>query len=129
MNKILIVDDVPGWVRFHKSNIEYLNLPDTEIDTAFSAKEGLSKIEANIDNPFNVIFTDLQMESDFLPKSAGEWFVEQIQTYKYYNNSKIIIVSASPQIERIAQKHNTAFIPKTVIRNADAEIYKNFFKG
>lgn len=72
MNKILLVDDVPGWVRFHKTNLEYLNLPNTEIDTAYSAKEGLAKIEANIDAPFTAIFTDLQMESDFLPKYAGE---------------------------------------------------------
>ena len=84
MNKILIVDDVPGWVRFHTNNIEYLNLPDIEIDSAYSAKEGLAKIEANIDNPYNVILTDLQMESDFLPKSAGEWFIEQIKTYSKY---------------------------------------------
>lgn len=128
MNKILIVDDVPGWVRFHKNNIEYLNLPDTTVDTAFCAKEGLAKIEANIDEPYTVIFTDLQMESDFLPKSAGEWLVEQIQTYKYYNNSKIVIISASPRIEYIAGKHKVDFISKTVVRNAEAEIYKNFLE-
>ena len=67
MKKILVVDDVPGWVRFHKTNLEYLNLPDIEIDEAFSAREALSKIESSIDNPYCTIFTDLQMESDFLP--------------------------------------------------------------
>jgi hypothetical protein len=67
------------------------------------------------------------MESDFLPKLAGEWLVEQIKTYdKYYKNTKIIIVSASPNIERIAQKYKVLYIPKTVIRNAEAEIYRGF---
>ena len=127
MKKVLIVDDVPGWVRFHKTNIEYLNMPDIQIDEAYSAKEAITKIESSIDNPYCAIFTDLQMESDFLPKLAGEWLVEQIKTYdKYYKNTKIIIVSASPNIERIAQKYKVLYIPKTVIRNAEAEIYREF---
>lgn len=126
MNKILLVDDVPGWVRFHQNNIEYLNLPETEIETAYSAKDGLAHIEANIDLPYTAIFTDLQMESDFLPKYAGEWLVYQIKTYKEYKNSKIIIVSASPQIEHIAKQYGVEFIPKPTIRNADSSIYKKY---
>jgi len=129
MKRILIVDDTPGWVRFHKNNIEYLNLPDIEIDEAFSAREALSKIETAIDNPYDIIFTDLQMESDFLPYLAGEWLVKQIKTYdKYYKNTKIVIVSASPNIELIAKRNEVLYIPKTVIRNAEAEIYKEFIE-
>lgn len=129
MSKILIVDDVPGWVRFHQNNIEYLNLEDIEIDTAYSAKEGLAKIEANIDKPYNIIFTDLQMESDFLPKLAGEWFIEQIKTYsKYYKDTKIAIISASPVIERIAKNYGVEFISKIDLRNSDANIYKKFLE-
>ena len=127
MKKILIVDDVPGWVRFHRTNIEYLNIDNLQIDEAFCAKEAVSKIESSIDNPYCTIFTDLQMESDFLPKLAGEWLVEQIKTYdKYYYNSKIVIVSASPNIELIAKRNEVLYIPKTVIRNSDAEIYRAF---
>ncbi len=127
MKKILIVDDVAGWVRFHQNNIEYLNLEDIEIDTAYSAKEGLAKVEANIDTPYNIIFTDLQMESDFLPKLAGEWFIEQIKTYsKYYKDTKIVIISASPRIERIAQNYGVDFISKIDLRNSDANVYKKF---
>jgi len=129
MKRILIVDDTPGWVRFHKNNIEYLNLPDIEIDEAFSAREALSKIETAIDNPYDIIFTDLQMESDFLPYLAGEWLVKQIKTYdKYYKNTKIVIVSASPNIELIAKRNEVLYIPKTVLRNAEAEIYKEFIE-
>lgn len=128
MKRVLIVDDVPGWIRFHKNNIEYLNIADLEIDTASCAKEGVAKIESSIDNPYCTIFTDLQMESDFLPKLAGEWFVEQIKTYKYYNNSRIVIVSASPSIQRIAERNGVLFLPKTVVRNSDAEIYRQFIE-
>lgn len=124
--KVLIVDDVPGWVRFHQNNIEYLNL-DVVVETAYSAKAGLTRVEASIDDPYDVIFTDLQMESDFLPKLAGEWFVEQIKTYsKYYKNTKIVIVSASPSIQKIAERQGVLFLPKTVARNSDAEVYRQF---
>lgn len=127
MKKILIVDDVPGWVRFHQKNIEYLNIDNLQIDTAYCAREAVNKIEASIDNPYCAIFTDLQMESDFLPKLAGEWFIEQIKTYsKYYADTKVIIVSASPSIQKIAQHYNVAYIPKSIIRNADAQIYESY---
>jgi len=125
--KVLVVDDVPGWVRFHENNLRYLNIEDLEIDTANSAKEGVAKIEASIDNPYCTIFTDLQMESDFLPKLAGVWFVEQIKTYeKYYKDTKIVIISASPSIQRIADKLGVLYIPKSVIRNSDAEVYRKY---
>lgn len=127
MKKILIVDDVPGWIRFHKNNIEYLYPKDLEIETAQCAKEGLSKIELSIDEPYDVIFTDLQMESDFLPQLAGEWLVEQIKTFKEYKNTKIVIVSASPSIQKIAQRQGVMFLPKTSARNSEAEIYRQFF--
>lgn len=126
MKRILIVDDVPGWIRFHKNNIEYLNIQDLEIDTADCAKKALDKIEASIDSPYSTIFTDLQMESDFLPKLAGEWLIEQIRTYKYYNNSKIVIISASPSIQKIAERNNVLYLPKITARNSDAEIYRLF---
>lgn len=126
MKRILIVDDVPGWIRFHINNINYLGIQDLDIDTASCAVEGVSKIEASIDEPYDVIFTDLQMENNFLPKLAGQWFVEQIKTYKEYNNSKIVIVSASPSIRSIAEKLGVLYLPKTVARNSDAEVYRQF---
>lgn len=127
MKRILIVDDVPGWVRFHENNLKYLNIENLEIDCAYSAREGVSKVESSIDNPYDVIFTDLQMESDFLPKYAGEWFIEQIKTYsKYYQNTKIVIISAAPSIQKIAEQNEVLYLPKTIVRNSDAEIYAKF---
>lgn len=128
MKRILIVDDVPGWVRFHEQNIRHLNIPNIEIDTAISAREALSKLEVSIDNPYNVIFTDLQMESDFLPKYAGEWLIEQIKTYKEYNSTKIVIISASPNIRIIAERNQVLYLSKTIARNADSESYRAFLE-
>lgn len=126
MKRILIVDDVPGWVRFHEQNIRHLNIPNIEIDTAISAREALSKLEVSIDNPYDVIFTDLQMESDFLPKYAGEWLIEQIKTFKEYNSTKIVIISASPNIRIIAERNQVLYLSKTIARNADSESYRAF---
>lgn len=126
--KILIVDDVPGWVRFHKSNLEYLNIDNIEIDCANSATDAFNKIELSVDQPYDVIFTDMQMESNFIPKLAGEWLIEQIQMFDEYKNSKIVIISASPSINLIAQKYGVEYISKYNIRNADADTYKQFLE-
>lgn len=123
-----MVDDVPGWVRFHEQNIRHLNIPNIEIDTANSAREALSKLEVSIDNPYDVIFTDLQMESDFLPKYAGEWLIEQIKTFKAYNSTKIVIISASPNIRIIAERNQVLYLSKTIARNADSESYRAFLE-
>lgn len=128
MKRILIVDDVSGWVRFHEQNIRHLNIPNIEIDTAISAREALSKLEVSIDNPYDVIFTDLQMESDFLPKYAGEWLIEQIKTFKEYNSTKIVIISASPNIRIIAERNQVLYLSKTIARNADSESYRAFLE-
>ena len=126
MKKILIADDVAGWIRFHKNNIEYLNIADIEIDTADSAYSALAKIEVNIDTPYDVIFTDMQMESNYLPKLAGQWLIEQIQMFKEYNKTKIVIISASPNIELIAKKYGVSYLSKFKARNSDAEVYREF---
>lgn len=113
MKKILVVDDSPSWVRHHIFNIKHiLGEENTEILCAYSAKEGDSLLSANIDKPFDIIFTDMQMEADFLPLNAGEWLIKQIQFYPEYNNTKIVIISASPRIEKLAEKYNVDFIPK-----------------
>ncbi len=127
--KILIVDDVPGWIKFHQTNLEYLGLNKSQIDVAFNANEALSKIEISIDNPYDVIFTDLQMESNYLPKLAGEWLIEQIHMFDEYKNTNIVIISATPSIEQIAKKYGVNYLSKFTVRNSDAQIYKQFLKS
>ena len=82
--KILIVDDIKGWRDYHSAIIKEF-YPETEISTAESAKDGYDKLLENNDSPFDYIFTDMQMESDFEPKYAGEWFIEQIKTFVLFD--------------------------------------------
>ena len=90
------------------------------IDTANSAQEGIARITANIDEPYDIILTDLQMETDFLPLYAGEWFVREVQMFKEYKNSRIVIISATSNIKRIAEKYNVECIPKYMCKTLDA---------
>jgi len=110
--KILIVDDSEKWVLFHKTAIQEIFDNNAFIETANSAFQGVEKITASLDEPYNYILTDMQMESDYLPLFAGEWFIKQIQFFKEYKNSKIIIISAASNIARIAEKYNVDYIPK-----------------
>ncbi len=110
--KILVTDDSTGWIEYHTKALAQILPSDTEIDTAKSAKEGLDKITLNIDSPYDVIFTDMQMESDFLPLYAGEWFIRQIKTFPQYENTRIIIISAAPNIKAIAEKYDVKYLAK-----------------
>ncbi len=120
MTKILIVDDSPNWVRFHSFAVSELFGNDIEIVTAFSAREGVEKLMYNIDSPFDVILTDMQMEPDFLPLYAGEWFIKQIQYFKEYKNTRIFIISAAENIKFLAQKYNVDFVRKSACRQENA---------
>lgn len=111
MKKILVVDDSPNWVRHHIFNIKNI-LGEVEILTAFSAKEADFLLSSNIDKPFDIIFTDMQMEADFLPLNAGEWVIKQAQFYPEYKNTRIVIISAAYNIEQTAKKYGVEFIPK-----------------
>lgn len=117
--KILIVDDSQKWVEWHKSAVTDILRDNVKIETANSAREGVEKLTASIDEPFDVIFTDMQMEPDFLPLYAGEWFIKQIKFFNEYKNSKIIIVSAASNIRQIAETYNAEYIPKYRCNNIE----------
>ena len=119
MKRILIVDDSKNWLDYHSYAIKEL-FPDYQIETAGSAHAGIAKITANIDNPYDIVITDLQMEIDFLPLYAGEWFVRELQMYKEYKNTRIIIVSATSSIKNVAQRYNVEYIPKYMCKTIDA---------
>lgn len=120
MKRILIVDDSPNWVKYHESAILTLLKDDAEIEKAYSAREGVDKITASIDEPYDVILTDMQMETDFLPLYAGEWFIKQIQFFKEYKDTKIIIISAAGNIRQIAEKYGVDYIPKYMCKSVKA---------
>ena len=109
--KILIVDDIKGWRDYHSQRMIEL-FDDLEIVTAESAREGYDKLLEHNSKPFDIIITDMQMENDFEPKYAGEWFVEQIKTFKNYINTKIVIISAAYNINAIAENYGVDYIRK-----------------
>ena len=110
--RVLIVDDSSKWVLYHKDAIREIFIFWSEIVTASSAQEGVEKITSSIDTPYDFVLTDMQMESDFLPLYAGEWFIKQIQFFNEYKNTKIIIISATGNIRQIAEKYSVDYIPK-----------------
>ena len=110
--RVLIVDDSSKWVLYHKHAIREIFKDGAEIVTASSAQEGVEKITSSIDTPYDFVLTDMQMESDFLPLYAGEWFIKQIQFFNEYKNTKIIIISATGNIRQIAEKYSVDYIPK-----------------
>ena len=123
MKHYLVVDDSQSWNNYHYNNLKALYGEEIEIDRAYSAKEGYVWIYNYIDNPYDVIITDLSMEYDFSPKYAGEWLVEQIQLLKQYYKTKIVIISGSMQIKSIAEGLGTDYVPKAVIAN-DITVYQ-----
>ena len=112
-NKILAADDTKSWQTFHKVLIEQLWGNLFEVDTASSAKEALHLINLNKRNPYTLIITDLQMENNYLPLSAGEYLIENIKLIKEYYASNIIIVSSMYNIEETAKKYNVNCISKS----------------
>lgn len=116
MNKrILIVDDSKAWQLFHQELIQGLYGNMFEFITASSAQEAVDIIRHNVQNPFCLILSDLQMEMDYEPLLAGEWLVENIQKISAYNTTNIVLISSMSNIEYIAKKYRVEYIPKALL--------------
>lgn len=113
--RILIVDDSPSWRKFHTALISSLKPRGIEILTAESASEGLKIIEENKHQPFDVIISDLQMETDYEPDTAGEWLIQKVKQIKEYKKTRIIIISAMYNIESIANNLNISYVKKQTL--------------
>lgn len=119
--RILAVDDSFDWLNIHFYTIEGLFGSDTEVICASSAFEALNIYKEDyIENPFNLVITDMQMESDFEPMYAGEWLIKEILTLK--NTQNILIVSSSFDIEQIANAYKVDYLSKRSIV-ADEQCY------
>lgn len=118
MKKVLVVDDSYSWREFHKNALDEIFIEisedDYQIDLAESARDGYTAVMQNNSSPYNLIISDLQMEDDFVQKYAGEWFIEQVKTFKSYTNSHIIISSGCFNIRQIAESLNVNYVPKRV---------------
>ena len=122
----LVVDDQLGWRNFNSAAIINIFGDDIILDNASSAQEGYSKVLECVKSPYDIIITDMQMETDYAPLMAGEWFIEQIQNLKSYYKTKIVIISAAPNIKQIADSYNVFYIPKRIAAMS-LDAYKEIF--
>lgn len=113
--KILIVDDSPSWIAFHKNLISELYPGYFDIVTAESARQALSIVSFSSAEPFDLIISDLQMEDDYEPKLAGEWLVESIKALPAYFRSHIVLISGMYNLEKIATSLNVECISKNIL--------------
>lgn len=119
--KILIVDDSQGWLDYHKEMLERIYGAEFAYETANSARTGYNMVYNNLKNPYELIISDLQMEWDFEPKLAGEWFIDQVKKLKEYQNVPIILISATYNIKSIANNLQVNCLPKaTAARDLNA---------
>ena len=81
MKHALVVDDSQSWNNYHCQNLAQIYGEELEIDRAYTAREGYDWVYNYVENPYDLIITDLSMESDFAPKFAGEWFVEVLELF------------------------------------------------
>lgn len=114
VRKILIVDDSRGWLEYHKNNLLEIYGNKFEIETADSARSGYDMAYNSLNDPYVLIISDLQMEIDFEPKCAGEWFVEQVKKLKEYQNTPIIVISATYNIKSIADRLGVNCLSKAI---------------
>lgn len=121
--KILIVDDSRGWLDYHKEMLEKIYGTKFVYETANSARSGYNMVYNNLKTPYELIISDLQMEWDFDPKLAGEWFIEQVKKLKEYKNMPIIIISATYNIQSIANRLEVNCLPKATAAR-DLTAYK-----
>ncbi len=115
--RILITDDSKSWLMYNAELINQLYGETVEINLAQSASEAMEIINSSENNPFSLIITDLQMESDYEPLCAGEWLIEEIKKNKKYQTVPIIIISAMSTIKNTAEKYNAEYIPKNQLVN------------
>lgn len=116
MLKVLITDDSEGWRNFNRDAVwSIFGQDNVEIQLACSAIDGYDTMLQNDKKPFDLIISDLQMESDFAPMSAGEWFVSQVKNTRSHFNTKILIVSGMYNIEYIADNLGVDFLSKRML--------------
>lgn len=112
MKKILIVDDSPNWLRHHVQMLNLIFKNEVKIDLANSALEGINYVTRELDAPYDLILTDMQMEMNFLPLFAGEWFIKEIKTFKECDKTQIVAISAATNLSKIATKYKVDYLPK-----------------
>ena len=112
--KILAVDDNFDWLTTHSMELSLACGDNPELISACSAFEALNIYKDEyLENPFDLVITDLQMESDFEPMLAGEWLIKEI--LELNTEQKILIVSSHFNIDVIADEYGVESLSKRLI--------------
>lgn|SRR5574344_113578 len=118
---ILIAEDSYQWQKCHESLLNQYDKYNISYTLKDSAREALWELESDKDKKYDLIITDLQMESDFLPDFAGEWFIKQIKNNIKYQNTNIVIVSATYNIGFISNVLGVNYLSKrSLVSNPDS---------
>lgn len=121
VKRILIAEDTPEWQKFHFSLLKNYDKVCLETRMTACAREAINLVQSSLDIPYDMILTDLQMESDFQPLMAGEWLVKELKSLPKYSSCPIVIVSAAYNISFIAHSLGVSYLSKrTLVTNPDA---------
>ena len=121
VKRVLIAEDSFEWQRFHKSLLDNYDKCQIEAVFASCARDALEFVEFYPEQNYDLILSDLQMESDFLPEFAGEWFVKNLKRISKYKNTPIVLVSAAYNISFIAANLGVKYLSKrTLVNNPDS---------
>lgn len=121
VKRILIAEDTPEWQKFHSSLLKTYDKFQLEFDIAPDARAALELAQKSIDNPYDLILSDLQMESDFHPLMAGEWFVKEVKNIPQYSMVTVVLVTAAYNIAFIAHTLGAGYLSKrTLVSNPDS---------
>ena len=77
VKRILIAEDTPEWQKFHAALLKNYDKAVLDFVITDCAKDAKEILINNKENPFDLILTELQMETDFQPAFAVEWLVQR----------------------------------------------------
>lgn len=123
IKRILIAEDSYEWQKFHVQLLNAYDKSDIEFLLASSGREALEIAQKNKDNPFSLVISDMQMETEFLPQFAGEWFIKNLKDIPEYKNVPVVVISAAYNISFIAHSLGVNYLSKRSLVNNPQAYY------
>ena len=124
VKRILIAEDSPEWQKVHSALLSKYDKFDLDFVIVPSAADAIELLERNLENSYDMVITDLQMETDYHPQYAGEWLIQKIKSMSEYKNVPIVIVSATYNISFIAANLGVKYLSKrSLVNSADTYFF------